>query len=125
MLLFGLFVLGIHIGSFLNVCIQWPPRRESAGAAAVALHELQYAGAGHVDMVPLLSQVVLQRAADIAVKRKISVALLRHRVVDRHPVRAGRGVQPGNITGDWWTGVWTGDPVRLTQQLIVVAALAW
>lgn len=120
MFLFVLFVLGIHIGSFLNVCIWRLPRGESVAQPPshcphcnTRLHIL--------DLVPLLSQVLLRaRCRYCGAKiswRYFGIELLTGLLF------VLVGDQPGNLNGDWLTGTWVGDPMRLLQGLIFVSTL--
>src|SRR5689334_6626703 len=113
MLLFILFVLGIHIGSFLNVCIWRLPRRESVVQPPSHCTNCN-TQLGMLDMVPLLSQVVLgARCRYCGTKiswRYFGIELLTGILF------VLVGAQPGNGFSE--SGAWLGDPVRLGQQLI-------
>ncbi len=120
MLLFVLFVLGAHVGSFLNVCIWRLPRGESVvqppSHCPNCNTRLQ-----PLDLVPLVSQIALSARCRYC-KQKISWRYFGIEFLTG-ALFVLVGMQPGNLMGDWWTGIWVGDPVRLLQLLIVVPAL--
>lgn len=120
MILLALFVVGAQVGSFLNVCIWRLPRGESIVQPPSHCPRCD-ARLGALDLIPLLSQVFLRaRCRYCGAKiswRYFGVELLTGVLF------VLVGMQPGNLQGDWWTGTWAGDPVRLLRDLVVVSAL--
>lgn len=120
MLLFVLFVLGAHVGSFLNVCIWRLPRGESVVQPPSHCPTCN-TRLNALDLVPLVSQVVL-RARCRYCQSKISWRYFGIEFLTG-ALFVLVGMQPGFFTGNWWSGIWTGDVVRLGQLLLVVSAL--
>jgi len=120
MILFALFVLGAHVGSFLNVCIWRLPRGESVMQPPSHCPKCDTRLRAW-DLVPILSQLFLRarcrycgskiswRYAGIETLTGILFVLI--------------GAQPGNLNGGLFSGIWSGDTVRLLQQMVVVACL--
>lgn len=74
-----------------------------------------------LDLVPLVSQVALRarcRYCGLKISwRYFGIEFLTGALF------VLVGMQPGNLLGGWWTGIWVGDSVRLLQLLLVVSAL--
>ncbi len=120
MILLGLFVFGAQVGSFLNVCIWRLPRGESIVQPPSHCPRCD-TRLGALDLVPLLSQVFL-RARCRYCGAKISWRYFGIEFLTG-ALFVLVGMQPGNLQGDWWTGIWAGDAVRLLRDLVVVSAL--
>ena len=120
MILLGLFVFGAQVGSFLNVCIWRLPRGESIVQPPSHCPRCD-TRLGALDLVPLLSQTFL-RARCRYCGAKISWRYFGIEFLTG-ALFVLVGMQPGNLQGDWWTGLWAGDPVRLLRDLVVVSAL--
>ncbi|RYG75044.1 prepilin peptidase [bacterium] len=120
MILLLLFVLGAHIGSFLNVCIWRMPRHESVSFPPSHCPNCNTRLKG-IDLVPLLSQLILRgqcrycgmkfswRYFGIEFLTGILFVLV--------------GLQSGNLSGPQFMAEWTGDPVRLVRDLIFMSTL--
>jgi leader peptidase (prepilin peptidase) / N-methyltransferase len=120
MILLLLFVLGAHIGSFLNVCIWRMPRHESVSFPPSHCPNCDTRLKG-IDLVPLLSQLILRgkcrycgmkfswRYFGIEFLTGILFVLV--------------GLQSGNLSDLSFMAQWTGDPVRLVRDLIFMATL--
>lgn len=119
-ILLGLFVLGAQVGSFLNVCIWRLPRGESIVQPPSHCPRCD-TRLGALDLVPLLSQAFL-RARCRYCGAKISWRYFGIEFLTG-ALFVLVGMQPGNLQGDWWTGMWAGDKVRLLRDLVVVSAL--
>jgi leader peptidase (prepilin peptidase)/N-methyltransferase len=120
MILLLLFVLGAHIGSFLNVCIWRMPRHESVSYPPSHCPNCNTRLKG-LDLVPLLSQLILRgRCRYCGMKfswRYFGIEFLTGILF----VLAG--MQSGNLSGPEFMASWTGDPVRLVRDLIFMSTL--
>ena len=120
MILIALFILGAHVGSFLNVCIWRLPRGESVVEPPSHCPKCDTRLRAW-DMVPILSQTLL-RARCRYCGSKIS---WRYAAIEGLTgfLFVLVGAQPGNLDGGMWAGVWVGDAVRLLQFMVVVSCL--
>jgi leader peptidase (prepilin peptidase)/N-methyltransferase len=120
MILLLLFALGAAVGSFLNVCIWRLPRHESV------VHPPSHCPKCNtrlqpIDLVPLLSQFFLRgRCRYCGAKfswRYFGIEFLTGALF------ALVGTQPGNLSSYGFMAMWTGDPVLLVRDLILVSTL--
>lgn len=120
MILLLLFVLGAHIGSFLNVCIWRMPRHESVSFPPSHCPNCNTRLKG-IDLVPLLSQLILRgRCRYCGMKfswRYFGIEFLTGMLF------VMVGLQAGNLGGADFMASWTGDPVRLVRDLIFMSTL--
>jgi leader peptidase (prepilin peptidase)/N-methyltransferase len=120
MILLLLFVLGAHIGSFLNVCIWRMPRHESVSFPPSHCPNCNTRLKG-IDLVPLLSQLFLRGQCRYCGMKfswryfgiEFLTGLLFLLV----------GLQSGNLGGSDFMAPWTGDYVRLARDLIFMSTL--
>jgi prepilin signal peptidase PulO-like enzyme (type II secretory pathway) len=120
MLLAILFILGAHVGSFLNVCIWRLPRGESVVEPPSHCPKCN-ARLKMWDMVPILSQALLRSRC------RYCKAPYSWRYAGIEALTGAlfvcAGLRPGAITGGYLTGIWTGDAVILARDLVVISCL--
>lgn len=123
MIFLALFILGVHIGSFLNVCIWRVPRGESVVEPPSHCPNCN-TRLKALDLVPLFSQVFLRarcRYCGLKISwRYFGIEFLTGVLF----VLAVLG--SGYLSGGGWNPIWVGsveDAVRLAQTLFVISCL--
>lgn len=120
MILLLLFILGAHIGSFLNVCIWRMPRHESVVHPPSHCPSCNTRLRG-IDLIPLLSQLLLRgKCRYCGAKfswRYFGIECLTGLLF------AFVGLQAGYLDGSGFWAPWVGDPIRLARDLIFMSTL--